>query len=132
MKNKLISLVCASTAVIILSGFYLFAGWSVDPTHYYFHNVPPGEFRDAQYTVYNGGPGWSGGGTVSITNSPHPEFYSCVSGCSYWIGPGEDHTVTIRYTAPCSASNSGATINFPTDSGTILGWIGASSTGSGC
>lgn len=69
MKNKLISLVCACTAVIILSGFYLFAGWSVDPTNHYIANVPFDEYRDVQFTVYNDGPGWSGGGTVSITNS---------------------------------------------------------------
>lgn len=131
MKAKLISLVFACTAIIVLSGF-VFAGWDVSPTHYYFANVPPYETRDAQFTVHNGGPGYSGGGTVSIS-ADVPQVWSCVSGCSYYIGPGEDHTVTIRFTASrcpgLSSCNGGATINFPTNSGTIPRWIGVSVSG---
>lgn len=132
MKAKLISFVFACIAIIVLSGF-VFAGWSVSPTNYYFANVPFGETRDAQFTVHNGGPGYSGGGAVTIS-ADIPQVWSCVSGCSYWIGPGEDHTVTIRFTSSqCPSAdhcNGGATINFPTNSGTINGWIGVSVTGS--
>lgn len=109
--------------------------WDVSPSSVYFPNVPTGQTRDAQFTITNNNsPGFhkSGGGTVSISGD-HPQYFSCISGCNYYLDPGEDHTVTIRFTAPCNADNMGATIEFPINSGgVILAYIGASVTGSGC
>lgn len=131
MKKILSLLVLACTSVIVLSGF-VFAGWSLNPSSVYFANVPFGETRDAQITVHNGGP-YSGGGTVSLVSSNRPSWYSCVSGCSYYLDSGEEHTVTIRFTAPScydgGTTNSGATFLFPGGTGTY-GYIGASVSGS--
>jgi hypothetical protein len=132
MKKSFISLLIAAISVIFLSGFVYFAGWSVSPSSYYFPNVAPYDTRDAEFTVYNGGPQYSGGGTVSIS-ADVPAVWSCISGCSYWLEPYEEHTVKIRFTASqCphpTTCNGGATIHFPTNSGTINGWIGASVSG---
>lgn len=134
MKKSFISILFACVSIIILSGFIYFAGWSVSPTNYYFANVPKDDTRDAQFTVENDGP-YSGGGTVSIS-ADVPAVWSCISGCSYYLDSGEDHTVTIRFTASeCPSNNSangGATIHFPTNSGTINGFIGVSTTGLSC
>lgn len=137
MRKSFITLVIAAISIIILTGFVFFAGWSVSPSSHYLSNVPAYETRDVQFTVENDGP-YSGGGTVSITADNVPAVWSCVSGCSYYLDSGEDHTVTIRFTASQCPSqspthaNGGATIHFPTNSGTIDGWIGVSTTGLSC
>lgn len=138
MKKRLISLVFVCTSVIVLSGFSLWSLWTVSPSSYYFANVPWGESRYAQFTLTNNH--WfPKEGTVSITNSNRPGWYSCVSGCSYYVEQGEEHTVTIRFGPPSSppcdgvSSSSGATIEFPTQGSYFTsGNIGASVTGGSC
>lgn len=133
MRKSFITLVIAAISIIILTGFVFFAGWSVSPTNHYFANVPLGDSRTAQFTLENDGPN-SGGGTVSISGD-HPQYFSCISGCSYYLDSGEDHTVTIKFTAPScydgGASNYGATFEFPHNGVITYGWAGASVSGPG-
>jgi hypothetical protein len=126
-------IIIAAISVTILSGFVFLSDWDVSPSSAYFSNVPFGEYREAEFTVTSADPIYkAGGGTVSITGD-NPEYFSCVSGCYYYLEEGEDHVVTIRFTAPqCpegSTSNYGATIEFPTDDDDILGWIAGSVSG---
>lgn len=138
MKKSFISLLVLCVSVIFLSGFSLWSLWSVSPSSYYFSNVQWGESRDAQFTLTNNH-WYPKEGTVSITNSHRLGWYSCVSGCSYYVEQGEEHTVTIRFTAPpyppCDdqSTSSGATIEFPTQGSYFTsGTVGASVTGGSC
>lgn len=131
MKKSFISLLFTSISVIILSGFVYFYPWSVSPSSQYYANVGFDQYADKQFTV-TAGSGESGGGTVSITGQD-ASMFSCVSGCSYYIEDQEQHTVTIRFTAPECATgglqNYGATVEFPERVGVLTASLGASVTG---
>ncbi|WP_340107028.1 hypothetical protein [Rhodohalobacter sp. 8-1] len=132
MKQSFISLIIAAISVIFLSGYIFFYPWSVSPSSYYYSNVGFGQYADKEFTV-TAGSNEAGGGTVSITGQD-ASMFSCVSGCTYYIEDEEQHSVTIRFTAPScydgGLQNYGATVESPENYGVITASVGASVTGS--